>query len=143
MTLQATALVHEAYVRLVDQEAGAHWHNRQHFFCAAAEAMRRLLIENARRRKALKHGGGREAVELRESAIVAPIQDNDELLAVDEALDTLAEADSVAADLVRLRYFAGFTMQEAAETLGMSLRNANYVWAYARSVLHRDLSERD
>jgi RNA polymerase sigma factor (TIGR02999 family) len=137
-TLQATALVHEAYVRLVDVEKAQRWNSRGHFFAAAAEAMRRILVEQARRKKAEKRGGQADRQELQESRIAAPQPDED-LLAVDEALEQLAGADPVAADLVRLRFFAGLTMQEAADILGMSVRSAQDVWAYARSWLHRRL----
>jgi RNA polymerase sigma factor (TIGR02999 family) len=137
-TLQATALVHEAYLRLVGADPEQPWNSRGHFFAAAAEAMRRILVEQARRKKTEKHGGRLNRHDLSESAIVASHHDED-LLAIDEALDQLAGADPVAADLVRLRYFAGFTMQEAADLLDMSVRSAQDVWAYARSWLHHRL----
>jgi len=134
-TLQSTALVHEAYLRLVDVESAQHWNSRGHFFAAAAEAMRRILVEQARRKMALKRGGQADRQELHESWIAAPEPD-EELLAVHDALDQLEATDPVAANLVRLRFFAGLTMQEAADILGMSVRSAQDVWAYARSWLH-------
>lgn len=141
-TLQATALVHEAYLRLVagdqrEPEAPAKsWDSRGHFFAAAAEAMRRILVDQARRRHAAKRGGLQQRVELPESHFVAPMPD-DELLALHEALEQLASIDSAAADLVRLRFFAGLKTAEAAEALGMSVRSAHDLWAYARSWLRR------
>jgi RNA polymerase sigma factor (TIGR02999 family) len=137
-TLQATALVHEAYMRLVGAEDPG-WNGRGHFFSAAAEAMRRILVENARRKKRLRHGGGNNKVDLEgvELSGVAPAED---LLALDEALDLLARKDPGAAQLVKLRYFAGLTMAEAAEALGISLRTAERNWTYARTWLHRAIS---
>jgi RNA polymerase sigma factor (TIGR02999 family) len=137
-TLQATALVHEAYLRLLDTEKAQRWNSRGHFFAAAAEAMRRILVEQARRRHAAKRGGrvGRE--ELRESAIALP-NDAEELLAVNDVLDRFSTIDPLAAQLVKLRFFAGLTMGQAAEALGMSVRSAHDLWAYARSWLHREL----
>ncbi len=138
-TLQATALVHEAWLRLAadDQQA---WQNRAHFFGAAAEAMRRILIDNARRRRALRHGGGQERVELAESRIAASEPD-EELLAVHEALDRFAVHNAAKAELVKLRYFVGLTIAEAAEVLGISEPTANRDWAYARAWLFRDLKK--
>ncbi len=133
-TLQATALVHEAYLRLVDVEKAQHWDSRGHFFSAAAEAMRCLLVENARRKGRLKRGGGRQRRQLPADAIAVPAP-SDELLAVHEALDQLELTNRQAADLVKLRYFAGFTIPEAAEKLGISPRKANQVWTYARAWL--------
>jgi RNA polymerase sigma factor (TIGR02999 family) len=138
-TLQATALVHEAYLRLVasDQRSGApgrEWDNRGHFFAAAAEAMRRILVDQARRRHAVKRGGLQKRVEMPESRLAAPMSD-EELLALHEALEQLASIDPAAADLVRLRFFAGLKTTEAAEALGMSVRSAHDLWAYARSWL--------
>ncbi len=134
-TLQATALVHEAYIRLVDTEKVQHWDSRGHFFAAAAEAMRRLLIHNAERKRALKHGGDRTRIDLSEiqPAIRPP---EDDLLALSDALDELAESEPQTAELVILRYFAGFTNKEAAEILGISPRKADSLWAYAKVWLH-------
>ena len=137
-TLQPTALVHEAYVRLVDVEQARHWNSRGHFFAAAAEAMRRILIDQARRRGARKRCGASEREALDASAIAAPEPD-DQLLAVHEALDELAQVDAEAATLVKLRFFGGLTMAEAANALGMSVRTAHDVWAYARSWLRRQM----
>ncbi|HYT94366.1 MAG TPA: ECF-type sigma factor [Gemmataceae bacterium] len=133
-TLDATALVHEAYLRLVDAEQAQQWNSRGHFFAAAAEAMRRILVENARRKASLKRGGDREREEFPESELVAPAI-SDDLLALDEALTQLAATDAVAADLVKLRYFAGLTGPQAAEALGLSARTADRTWAYARAWL--------
>jgi RNA polymerase sigma factor (TIGR02999 family) len=135
-TLQATALVHEAYLRLVDAEQAQHWDSRGHFFAAAAEAMRRILVDQARCRQAAKRGGLQKRVEMPESGLAAPMPD-DELLALHEALEQLASIDSAAADLVRLRFFAGLKTTEAAEALGISVRSAHDLWAYARSWLRR------
>ena len=137
-TLQPTALVHEAYLRLVDVERDQHWDSRGHFFAAAAEAMRRILIENARRRATEKHGGDRVRKELAPSEIAAPESDN-HLLALNDALDRLAEHDTQSAKLVELRYFAGLTVPEAAEMLGVSARKADFLWAYARAWLRREM----
>jgi RNA polymerase sigma factor (TIGR02999 family) len=136
-TLQATALVHEAWLRLVGADQLG-WKNRAHFFAAAAEAMRRILVESARRKQSLKRGGGAERVDVNESALVlsAPPE---ELLAVHEALDGLAKEDPVAAELVKLRYFVGMTMEEAASALGLAKRTAENVWTYARVWLHREI----
>lgn len=133
-TLQATALVHEAYLRLVGCEPAQKWDSRGHFFVAAAEAMRRILIENARRKGRKKHGGDAQRVELDASDLATTLPD-ERLLAIDEALDRLAEEDSQAAELVKLRFFAGFSITEAAEILGMSRSNAYAQWAYARAWL--------
>jgi RNA polymerase sigma factor (TIGR02999 family) len=135
-TLQATALVHDAYVRLVDVTVIPRWNSRGHFFAAAAEAMRRILVDNARRRRRPKHGGDRRRVDLDEAAdaIASPAED---LLALDEALEKLAAADPVSADLVKLRFFAGLPLDEAAQSLGIPPRTADRRWAYARAWLHR------
>jgi len=133
-SLQATALVHEAYVRLVDVNNTQHWNSRGHFFAAAAEAMRRILVDQARRRHAAKRGGQAVREELHETSITAAEPD-EELLGINEVLDHFANIDPVAADLVKLRFFAGLNMKEAAEALGMSVRSAQQVWAYARSWL--------
>jgi RNA polymerase sigma factor (TIGR02999 family) len=140
-TLQPTALVHEAYLRLVESGAcrARLWYARGHFFAAAAEAMRRILIESARRRLSLKRGGGRTR-EQDVSHVVTP-ERPEEILALDEALDRLAAVDREAAELVKLRYFAGFTNAEAAALLGMSPRKADQVWAYARAWLREDLAD--
>jgi RNA polymerase sigma factor (TIGR02999 family) len=139
-TLQATALVHEAYVRLVDVEKAQHWNSRNHFFAAAAEAMRRILVEQARRKQADKHGGGRLRVDLSED-VAAPAASNDDLIALDEALGRLERHDADAARLVKLRYFAGLSHQEAAEALGISRGAADRLWALARAWLFRQLSK--
>jgi RNA polymerase sigma factor (TIGR02999 family) len=139
-TLQATALVHEAYIRLVDGEKVEHWNSRGHFFVAAAEAMRRILIEQARRKGRVKHGGGRRRVDLDEASRAVPTSDDD-LLALDEALFHLAERDPVRADLVKLRFFAGLTMPEAATTLGISLATAERYWVFAKAWLCAELTD--
>jgi RNA polymerase sigma factor (TIGR02999 family) len=138
-TLQATALVHEAYLRLVDQERARRWESRGHFFAAAAEAMRRLLVESARRKRRLKHGGGR--VREPELVDITGPERSERLLALDEALDRLAAANLRAAELVKLRYFAGFSNAEAASLLGISPRKADQVWAYARAWLRDEIGE--
>lgn len=135
-TLQATALVHDAYIRLVDVKRAQHWNSRRHFFGAAAEAMRRILVENARRRKSAKHGGDLDRQDIATSQLVAP-RECDNLIALDVALEDLAKEDSDAAELVKLRYFAGLTVDQAAEALGVSPRKADFMWAFARSWLRR------
>jgi RNA polymerase sigma factor (TIGR02999 family) len=137
-TLQATALVHEAYLRLVDVDKVQHWNSRGHFFAAAAEAMRRILVENARRNRSLKRGGARTREKLDEENLLAP-QAPDELLALDDALSQLAVTDAQAAELVKLRYFAGLTVKQAAEALGVAPRTADFLWAFARAWLLRRL----
>lgn len=132
-TLQATALVHEAWLRLVGGE-DRNWNGSRHFFYAAAEAMRRILIENARRKQRLKHGGQMQRVNLEDIAPASPMKP-DELLALDEALARLAAEDPEAAQLIKLRFFAGLGHQEAAEIMGISRRVADGLWAYARSWL--------
>ena len=132
-TLQPTALVHEAWLRLVEAKSQS-WENRSHFFAAAAEAMRRVLIDRARRRKALRHGGGQQQVNLEEIEIPAPA-DDDDLLAVNEALERLATRDSRKAELVKLRYFVGLTFEETAAVLGIAVPTAKQWWAYARAWL--------
>jgi RNA polymerase sigma factor (TIGR02999 family) len=141
-TLQATALVHDAYVRLVDVEKVQQWNSRGHFFAAAAEAMRRILVENVRRKSGPKRGGGRQRVDLEEAISLAE-PPSDDVLAIDEALTRLEEIDPTAAKLVKLRYFAGLTMRQAAEALGISPRDAERNWTYARTWLHRALSVSD
>jgi RNA polymerase sigma factor (TIGR02999 family) len=137
-TLQATALVHEAYLRLVDAPQPQQFDGRGHFFAAAAEAMRRILVDQARRRKAAKRGGDMRREELHESAIAAP-RPVEELLAVDELLDGLAAVDPAAASLVKLRFFAGLNMTETAAALGISVRSAQDTWSYARAWLHQKM----
>jgi RNA polymerase sigma factor (TIGR02999 family) len=136
--LDATDLVHEAYVRLVDVPEEQHWNSRGHFFAAAAEAMRRILVENARRKRRLKHGGGRVALKLDRLEAAAPRRPDD-LLDVDAVLTQLEAADPQAALLVKLRYFTGFTIPQAAEALGISPRAADLLWAYARAWLLRKI----
>jgi RNA polymerase sigma factor (TIGR02999 family) len=142
-TLQATALVHEAYLRLAGEQGRA-WRGRTHFFAAAAEAMRRILIDNARRKKGLKHGGGRRRIDLDLAARIddetAPV---DELLALDEAMRKLEAKDKVKAELVKLRFFAGLTIEQAAEVLGISHATAERYWDYARSWLRVEISTGD
>ncbi len=141
-TLQATALVHEAYVRLVDGDKAQHWNSRGHFFGAAAEAMRRILIEAARRKKQPQRGGDHRRVPLDEAWQITDVP-SDELLDLDEALTRLEATDPGGAALVKLRYFAGLTVQEAAQTLGVSQRSAERNWTYARTWLHRELCKGD
>jgi RNA polymerase sigma factor (TIGR02999 family) len=136
-TLQPTALVHEAYLRLVDVEQAQHWNSRGHFF-AAAEAMRRILVDAARGKHSLKRGAGRNRQPLDEASLVAPREEED-ILAVDEALGRLAAADAEAAALVKLRFFAGLTPEQAAEALGVSARTSDRIWAYARAFLLKEL----
>ena len=138
-TIQATALVHEAYLRLVGTDQGPHWNSRGHFFAAAAEAMRRILIEQARRKKAEKRGGQWKRVALDHAQAVAAASP-DELLALDEALDQLQQHDPVAGQLVQLRYFAGLSVEQAAETLGVSVATAYRHWTFARAWLHSQLA---
>jgi RNA polymerase sigma factor (TIGR02999 family) len=138
-TLQPTALVHEAYLRLVGVQPGQRWDGRGHFFAAAAEAMRRILVENARRKKAVKHGGGRRRLDLDAIGEATP-QADDDLVAIDEALTRLAALDPVKADLVKLRYFAGLTIEACAEALGISCATAKRYWAYSRVWLFEQVS---
>jgi RNA polymerase sigma factor (TIGR02999 family) len=139
-TLDATGLVHEAYLRLVGGEQPRQWNGRGHFFAAAAEAMRRILVDQARRKQADKHGGGRLRVELPEG-LAAPGDRSDDLVALDEALGRLERHDPDAARLVKLRYFAGLSHQDAAEALGISRGAADRLWALARAWLFRQLSK--
>lgn len=140
-TLQATALVHEAYVRLVaDGQEGQRWEGRGHFFAAAAEAMRRILVDNARRKLALKRGGDLDRNDIHEDRLIAPEPD-DELLAVHDVLDEFATVDPRGAELVKLRYFTGLTMPEAADAMGLPVRTAERLWTYARAWLYRRLRE--
>ena len=140
-TLQPTALVHEAYVRLTGTNGQeSNWDNRGHFFAAAAEAMRRLLVENARRKNRLKHGGERQrvALEKAESLLQTPCED---LLALDEVLTRLSALDPFKAEVVKLRFFAGLTMPEVAQSLGLSLATAERYWTFARTWLYAELTE--
>jgi RNA polymerase sigma factor (TIGR02999 family) len=138
-TLQPTALVHEAYLRLVGDEHESHWDTRGHFFAAAAEAMRRILVENARRRQCQKRGGGLARQQLDPEELLAPAIRED-LLALDEALTRLAAVSPQAAQLVHLRYFAGLSIPEAAQTLDISPRSADRLWAYGRAWLHQEMT---
>lgn len=139
-TLDATALVHEAYLRLVGPQDEERWENRGHFFAAAAEAMRRILVESARRKQAKKHGGGLVRIDL--DAVALPQPDGrDDLVALDAALSRLAEEDPQAAKLVELRHFTGMSIPETARVLGISPRTADRLWAFARAWLHRELTE--
>ena len=138
-TLQATALVHEVYIQLVDTESATHWNSRGHFFAAAGEAMRRILIMNARRRSAEKRGGGRERIEL--DLALLPAADRDErLFALDEALTRLEQLHPEKARLVKLRFFAGLTIADSAAAMGISDTTADRYWAYARAWLQREVA---
>ncbi len=138
-TLEATALVHEAYIRLVEVGEAQHWNSRGHFFAAAAEAMRRILVENARRKRGPKHGGGYQRVNLDEAVSCAQ-EPVDELLSLNEALDKLTQEDPKKAELVKLRYFTGLSVQEAADVLGISRATADRYWAYAKVWLYCAIS---
>jgi RNA polymerase sigma factor (TIGR02999 family) len=137
-TLQATALVHEAYLRLVDAPSAQQWNSRGHFFAAAAEAMRRLLVERARRKKRIRHGGGCNRVDLDTEPYVSNHAD-ESLLALDEALSRLAADQPEAAEVVKLRYFAGMTIEQTAAAMGISVRTVNRHWTYARAWLYDQL----
>jgi len=139
-TLQATALVHEAYLRLVEPSREHHWNSRRHFFIVAAEAMRQILIENARRKQALKRGGAHQQAEQDPAELASPVPPP-QLLALNEALDELGERDPIKAELVKLRYFGGLTVAEAAEILGISSATADRYWAYTRAWLQCQLRE--
>lgn len=141
-TLQATALVHEAFVRLVDVKMPQHWNSRGHFFVAAAEAMRRILVENSRRKQRLKNGGGLKRVNLEVAATCAPSDDIDDLLSLDEALTALNAVEPEKAAIVQLRYFAGLTLQEVADCQGISLATAERHWVVARAWLYDALSDK-
>jgi RNA polymerase sigma factor (TIGR02999 family) len=141
-TLQATALVHEAYLRLVGDDAGQSWEGRRHFFAAAAEAMRRILVESARRRHSLKRGGGRERHSVDPDELAAAEPDA-QLLALDEALGRLSELDAQKAELVKLRYFAGLTISQAAEALGISTATASRHWTFTRAWLRQQVTGGD
>jgi RNA polymerase sigma factor (TIGR02999 family) len=141
-TLQPTALVHEAYLRLVGTPDGAHWNHRGHFYAAAAEAIRRILVENARRKKRHKHGGAhrRLSLEVAESLVQAPSED---LNALDEALTRLTAHDPIKAEVVQLRFFAGLTMPEIAQALDLSLATVERHWTYARLWLYAELTDEE
>lgn len=138
-TLQATALVHEVYLRLVDVEKAQQWNSRGHFFAAAAEAMRRILVESARRKKRLKHGGNLERVEV-EMADLPARMSAEQLVALDEALEKLKQHDPAKARLVTLRYFAGMTIEQASEIMSISRVTAHRYWTYARAWLHQQIT---
>jgi RNA polymerase sigma factor (TIGR02999 family) len=141
-TLEATALVHEAYLRLVDVEQAQPWNSRGHFFAAAAEAMRRILVERARHKGRLRHGGGHRRVELLDADVAAPTGD-EEVLDLDDALTRLAAARPQAAELVKLRIFAGLTLEQVAPLLELSPRSCRRLWAFARAWLRRDMERAD
>jgi RNA polymerase sigma factor (TIGR02999 family) len=138
-TLQPTALVHEAYLRLIGTQAEAHWDNRGHFFAAMAQAMRRILVESARRKRSRKRGGGMVRQQVAEADLFVP-EPREDLLALDEALKQLALTDRRAAELVHLRYFGGLTIPEAAEVLGFAPRTADRLWTYARAWLYQRIN---
>jgi RNA polymerase sigma factor (TIGR02999 family) len=139
-TLQATALVHDAYVQLVDVDQAQHWNSRGHFFAAAAESMRRILVQKARRKQRVKHGGDLHRHDLDRVDVIAASAP-EEVLAVNDALDRLETENQPAAELVKLRYFAGMTIPEAASSLGISPRKANQLWTYARAFLLADMKQ--
>jgi RNA polymerase sigma factor (TIGR02999 family) len=139
-TLQATALVHEAYLRLVGAAKSQEWNNRGHFFAAAAEAMRRILVDQARRKKSRKGGGGRERLPIDEVEIASP-EPSIDLLSLNEALEKFERTDKLAAEIVTLRYYAGLTIPQAAEAVGISPTTADRHWAYARAWLHAELKK--
>ncbi len=141
-TLEATGLVHEAYLRLVGADEERRWDNRGHFFAAAAEAMRRILVENARRKRSGKHGGGMVRQDFDDLQLAAP-ELGEELLALDEALNRLAEQNPLKAELVKLRHFAGLSVDQAAQALGISPATADRYWAYARAWLHAEITGGD
>jgi RNA polymerase sigma factor (TIGR02999 family) len=140
-TLQATALVHEAYLKLSPGEQ--QWEGRKHFFCAAAEAMRRILIDRARHRKAVRHGGEMQRTEFVEDVIAVPSAKDDEILAIHQILDRFAQIEPRKAEVVKLRYFIGMTIEETAEALGISTPTAKRDWIYARAWLSRELKRED
>lgn len=142
-TLQPTALVHEAWLRMAGGDGQVQFQNRGHFFAAAAEAMRRILIERARRRMAAKRGGGLEPLSVDEIEIPSPLADDDQLLAVNEALEKFANLDPRKAELVKLRYFVGMNFEEAAEALGIAVPTAKQWWAYARAWLTVEMRRKD
>jgi RNA polymerase sigma factor (TIGR02999 family) len=138
-TLQATALVHEAYIKLVDVDKAQHWNSRGHFFGAAAEAMRRILVDNARRKASPMHGGDRRRIELKDMCSATEVAAED-LLAIDEALTRLAQINSSKVELVRLRFYAGMSVPEASKVLGISVATAERYWTYARTWLYCELN---
>ena len=140
-TLQPTALVHEAYIRLVGSAEGDSWSNRGHFFAAAAESMRRILVDNARRKSRQIHGGKMKRHDLDHISDISAPEKSEEILMVDASLEKLESVNPIAATLVKLRYFAGFTNNEAAEMLGVSPRKATQIWTYARSWLLADIEK--
>jgi RNA polymerase sigma factor (TIGR02999 family) len=139
-TLEATALVHEAYLRLVDTKKAQHWDSRPHFFAAAAEAMRRILVERARRKGRIRHGGGLRHANLFDQEVPAPA-DDEQVLLLDEALTRLAAARPQAAELVKLRFFSGLTLEEASSILDLSPRTARRLWVFARAWLRREMEQ--
>jgi RNA polymerase sigma factor (TIGR02999 family) len=141
-TLQATALVHDAYLRLVEGDNVQNWNSRGHFFAAAAEAMRRILVESARRKQRLRHGGGRARLDLEQLDLLDE-PNSDSFLTLNEALERLAAEEMTVVEVVKLRYFAGFTIDQAAEVLGISVRTANRHWAYAKAWLYQQLNQLD
>jgi len=141
-TLQPTALVHEAYIRLVDVEKAQHWDSRGHFFAAAAEAMRRILVDQARKKHSQRRGGGLQKQRIEDIEIACP-EPSIEVLALHEALERFEQTDRVAAEVVKLRYYAGLTIPQAAEALGISSTTADRCWAYARAWLHTELKKGD
>jgi len=141
-TLDATGLVHEAYIRLVDTEKARHWNSRGHFFGAAAEAMRRIMVELARKKKSQRHGGGRQRLPI-DKVEFGKDGPSFDFLALNEAMDRFECSDKVAADLVKLRYFAGLTIPEAAEALQISSSTADRLWSYARAWLHAEIKKGD
>jgi RNA polymerase sigma factor (TIGR02999 family) len=140
-TLQATALVHEAYLRLVDVDKAQHWNSRGHFFAAAAEAMRRILIDNARRKRRPKHGGGRQRIELDDACSLAD-DGAEQVLLVNDALDKLAQESPDKAAFVKLRFFAGLSAQQAAEAMGISRATGDRYWSYAKVFIYCALEDR-
>jgi RNA polymerase sigma factor (TIGR02999 family) len=138
-TLQATALVHEAYLRLVAGQESEHWNGRGHFFAAAAEAMRRILVEQARRKKRVRHGGELRRVDIDSELQISEEEGDDDLLALDEAMQRLATEDRQAAEVVKLRYFGGLSIEETASVMGISVRTVNRHWTFARAWLFRQL----
>ncbi len=141
-TLQATALVHDAYIRLVDVEKAQHWNSRGHFFAAAADSIQRILVEQARRKSRQKHGGDRKRVDLEDACLLADDR-AEQLIMLEKALAKLAAESSIKAELVKLRYFAGLSHQEAANTLGISRATADRYWAYAKVFLHCAMEDPD